>query len=59
MRVFASTVDIGTDGYSYDQERHRREFDQRIIASWQLHEQVELNISTERLMAMVEDDTRR
>lgn len=35
----------------------RPNLDERILASWRLHEEEDEDISTERLMAMVEDDT--
>ena len=37
--------------------RTQAEIDQQIIASWEAHEDAEPDISTERLMAMVENDT--
>ena len=37
--------------------RRRASVDQRIVAAWTAIEDAEPDISTERLMAMVEDDT--
>lgn len=39
------------------QRRTQAEQDRAIIAAWNAHEEADPDISTERLMAMVEDDT--